>query len=160
DLTVAENLLVGARPDSGWTVDRVFGLFPKLAELARQRGGSLSGGEQQMLTIARTLMTGPRLLLLDEPSEGLAPVVVAALAENVVVDITAVAERKRLAMQAFPSQQTEFDYPRAMDGLNTCRSLHRGRARGLAEAFHVAELDVYRRLFDLIAIGLRRAATA
>jgi len=83
DLTVAENLLVGARPDSGWTVDRVLGLFPKLAELARQRGGSLSGGEQQMLTIARTLMTGPRLLLLDEPSEGLAPVVVAALAENV-----------------------------------------------------------------------------
>ena len=83
DLTVAENLLVGARPDGGWTVDRVFGLFPKLAELARQRGGSLSGGEQQMLTIARTLMTGPRLLLLDEPSEGLAPVVVAALAENV-----------------------------------------------------------------------------
>ena len=79
DLTVAENLLVGARPDSGWTVDRVFGLFPKLAELARQRGGSLSGGEQQMLTIARTLMTGPRLLLLDEPSEGLAPLVVDAL---------------------------------------------------------------------------------
>jgi len=84
----------------------------------------------------------------------------AALVANAVVDITAVAERKRLAMQAFPSQQTEFDYPRAMDGLNTYRSLHRGRARGLAEAFHVAELDVYRRLFDLIAIGLRRAAAA
>jgi len=83
----------------------------------------------------------------------------AALVAN-VVDITAVAERKRLAVQAFPSQQTEFDYPRAMDGLNTYRSLHRGRARGLAEAFHVAELDVYRRLFDLIAIGLRRAAAA
>src|SRR2546426_6024091 len=58
------------------------------------------------------------------------------------------------------ARQTEFDYPRAMDGLNTYRSLHRGRARGLAEAFHVAELDVYRRLFDLIAIGRRRAATA
>jgi len=83
----------------------------------------------------------------------------AALVANAVVDITAVAERN-LAMQAFPSQQTEFDYPRAMDGLNTYRSLHRGRARGLAEAFHVAELDVYRRLFDLIAIGLRRAAAA
>jgi branched-chain amino acid transport system ATP-binding protein len=83
DLSVRENLVVGARPDSGWTAERVFGLFPKLAELARHRGGSLSGGEQQMLTIARTLMMGPRLLLLDEPSEGLAPVVVKSLAENV-----------------------------------------------------------------------------
>ncbi|HEV8584145.1 MAG TPA: ABC transporter ATP-binding protein [Methylomirabilota bacterium] len=83
DLSVIENLVVAARPDSGWTADRVFGLFPRLATLARQRGGSLSGGEQQMLTIARTLMTGPRLLLLDEPSEGLAPVVVQALADNV-----------------------------------------------------------------------------
>jgi branched-chain amino acid transport system ATP-binding protein len=83
DLSVIENLMVAARPDSGWTAHRVFGLFPRLATLARQRGGSLSGGEQQMLTIARTLMTGPRLLLLDEPSEGLAPVVVQALADNV-----------------------------------------------------------------------------
>jgi branched-chain amino acid transport system ATP-binding protein len=83
DLTVAENLSVGARPSGGWTVERVFGLFPRLADLERRRGGSLSGGEQQMLTIARTLMTGPRLLLLDEPSEGLAPVVVQALADNI-----------------------------------------------------------------------------
>ena len=88
DLTVRENLTVGevGAGDAArrWTVDRVFALFPKLATLARQRGGSLSGGEQQMLTIARTLMTGPRLLLLDEPSEGLAPVVVKALADNIL----------------------------------------------------------------------------
>jgi len=83
DLTVAENLEVGERPGGTWTRERVCGLFPRLRELAGRRGGSLSGGEQQMLTIARTLMTCPRLLLLDEPSEGLAPVVVRALAENI-----------------------------------------------------------------------------
>jgi len=83
DLTVTENLAVGVRPEGGFTIERVFGLFPKLADRAHQRGGSLSGGEQQMLTIARTLMTGPRLLLLDEPSEGLAPVIVQTLADTI-----------------------------------------------------------------------------
>ena len=81
DLTVAENLEVGAR--DGATADRVHRFFPRLAELARRRAGSLSGGEQQMLTVARTLMGGPRVLLLDEPSEGLAPVIVRALGEQV-----------------------------------------------------------------------------
>ena len=76
------------------------------------------------------------------------------------MQITAAADRKGVAMREFLSQQVEFDYPRAMLGLNTYRSLHRGRARGLAEAFHVAELGVYRRLFDLVAIGLRDRAAA
>ena len=83
DLTVWENLDVAARPRGSWTVERVFELFPKLAELASRNGGFLSGGEQQMLTIARTLMGNPELLLLDEPSEGLAPLVVDHLRDQI-----------------------------------------------------------------------------
>ena len=83
ELTVDENLRVGAKGGGVWTVARVTTLFPKLAELARRRAGSLSGGEQQMLTVARTLMGNPRIVLLDEPSEGLAPVVVRTLGEQI-----------------------------------------------------------------------------
>jgi branched-chain amino acid transport system ATP-binding protein len=73
-LTVRENLIAAARPGA-WTLDRVTGLFPRLGERAGQRAASLSGGEQQMLAIGRALMTNPRLLILDEATEGLAPVV-------------------------------------------------------------------------------------
>ena len=87
DLTVWENLDVASRRSrgggAGWTVERVFDLFPKLRELTGRSGGFLSGGEQQMLTIARTLMGNPQLLLLDEPSEGLAPLVVQHLREQI-----------------------------------------------------------------------------
>jgi branched-chain amino acid transport system ATP-binding protein len=83
DLTVWENLDVATKPGGAWTVERVFDLFPKLRELADRNGGYLSGGEQQMLTIARTLMGNPELLLLDEPSEGLAPLVVDHLREQI-----------------------------------------------------------------------------
>ena len=74
-LTVRENLTLGAR-GTGWTLERVYALFPRLSERALQPGGTLSGGEQQMLALARALMTNGRMLVLDEPSEGLAPIVV------------------------------------------------------------------------------------
>ena len=77
-LTVRENLEVGARPGE-WTQARVFELFPNLQERLSNRGNQLSGGEQQMLSIARALLTNPTVLLMDEPTEGLAPVIVEAL---------------------------------------------------------------------------------
>lgn len=86
-LTVLENLEVGRRPPRAdapaWTIERLFGLFPNLAEMRHRPGGRMSGGEQQMLTIARTLMGNPRLILLDEPSEGLAPRIVEMMAEAI-----------------------------------------------------------------------------
>ncbi|MEO7254599.1 MAG: ABC transporter ATP-binding protein [Casimicrobium sp.] len=90
DLTVAENLDVGRLPSRQnvsdaprWSVDRVCELFPKLHEMLDRPGGQMSGGEQQMLTIARTLMGNPKAILLDEPSEGLAPIVVEHIAKTV-----------------------------------------------------------------------------
>ena len=83
DLTVEENLMVGQKGAGAWSAARVYEFFPKLREMAERRAGSLSGGEQQMLTVARTLMGNPRVLLLDEPSEGLAPVIVRALGDQI-----------------------------------------------------------------------------
>ncbi|WP_095587443.1 ABC transporter ATP-binding protein [Actibacterium ureilyticum] len=88
DLTVTENLEVGRQPHRDgapeWSVEQLFDIFPNLAERRGNRGKHMSGGEQQMLTIARTLMGNPLLLLLDEPSEGIAPVIVEEMASTIM----------------------------------------------------------------------------
>ncbi|HXD45580.1 MAG TPA: ABC transporter ATP-binding protein [Pseudolabrys sp.] len=93
DLTVMENLDVGRQPPRRfpdgapapvWTPEKLFGLFPNLAEMQDRPGGSMSGGEQQMLTVARTLMGNPLLVLLDEPSEGVSPLIVEQMACTIV----------------------------------------------------------------------------
>jgi branched-chain amino acid transport system ATP-binding protein len=93
DLTVAENLDVGrqpprrftdGRPAPVWSEERLYALFPNLGAMVDRRGAAMSGGEQQMLTVARTLMGNPLLVLLDEPSEGVAPVIVEQMANTIV----------------------------------------------------------------------------
>jgi branched-chain amino acid transport system ATP-binding protein len=93
DLTVMENLDVGRQPPRrftdgsvapSWTPEQLFALFPNLAEMQDRLGGRMSGGEQQMLTVARTLMGNPLLVLLDEPSEGVAPLIVEQMAQTIL----------------------------------------------------------------------------
>ncbi|WP_282119304.1 ABC transporter ATP-binding protein [Ruegeria atlantica] len=102
DLTIEENLEVGRReprPDAPeWTQEHLFELFPNLAERRKNLGKQLSGGEQQMLTIARTLMGNPKLVLLDEPSEGIAPVIIEQMAR-------VIAELKREGLSVLISEQ-------------------------------------------------------
>jgi branched-chain amino acid transport system ATP-binding protein len=88
ELSVMENLSVAQRPQRPdaphWTPERLFALFPNLGRMRDRPGGAMSGGEQQMLTIARTLMGNPKLVLLDEPSEGLAPVIIEEMAKTIL----------------------------------------------------------------------------
>ena len=93
DLTVLENLDVGRQPPRTrhdgtpvptWTPEKLFALFPNLADMPNRLGGRMSGGEQQMLTVARTLMGNPTLVLLDEPSEGVAPIIIERMAKTIV----------------------------------------------------------------------------
>jgi branched-chain amino acid transport system ATP-binding protein len=107
DLTVMENLdigrqaprvFVGGEPAPAWTPERLFALFPNLGEMPNRPGGRMSGGEQQMLTVARTLMGNPLLVLLDEPSEGVAPLIVEQMANTIV-------ELKREGLSILLSEQ-------------------------------------------------------
>jgi branched-chain amino acid transport system ATP-binding protein len=101
-LSVLENLEVGRQPPRAgapaWTADRLFRVFPNLAELQQRPGGQMSGGEQQMLSVARTLMGNPHLLLLDEPSEGIAPKIVEDMANMIL-------ELKREGLSVLVSEQ-------------------------------------------------------
>ena len=105
ELTVEENLEVGRQPPRPgaptWTPERVFALFPDLAEMRKRAGGRMSGGEQKMLTIARTLMGNPSLLLFDEPSEGLAPKIVERMA-------AAILDLKRQGLAVVVSEQNLY----------------------------------------------------
>jgi branched-chain amino acid transport system ATP-binding protein len=114
DLTVAENLEVGRQPPRAgtpaWTDEKLFRLFPSLAPLRERRGARMSGGEQQMLCIARTLAGNPRTILLDEPSEGLAPVVVEQVARAVV-------EMKQAGVAVLLAEQSRHFTERVADRL-------------------------------------------
>ena len=112
DLTVTENLEVGRRSPRGaapaWTQDRLFALFPALAGLRERRGARMSGGEQQMLCIARTLAGNPLAILLDEPSEGLAPLIVESVAR-------AILEVKRAGVTVLLAEQSRHFTDRVAD---------------------------------------------
>lgn len=131
DLTVFENLEVGRKPArSGrepWTPERLFAVFPNLSEMRGRRASAMSGGEQQMLTIARTLMGNPEAVLLDEPSEGLAPVIVEQMAEAVsrmkAEGIAVLLSEQNLdfaaavADRAYVIERGEIRYEGTMEGL-------------------------------------------
>ena len=140
NLTVHENLVMAARPapdgTSTWSLERVLGLFPRLALRARHPGGALSGGEQQMLSIGRALMTHPRLVILDEATEGLAPLI--------VQDVWRVIAQIRAAGLA--ALIVDRDYRRVAAHADRLVVLQKGRvalhgpARGLLESGELAPL--------------------
>jgi branched-chain amino acid transport system ATP-binding protein len=130
-LTVTEHLtmLKSTRAKTGWTVERVFGLFPRLAERRHHRAGQLSGGERGMLAVGRALMIDPQLILMDEPSEGLAPVMVQHL-EEIVLDL------KREGLSILLVEQNLYSALAVADRvyiLETGQVVHQGDAATLAQ---------------------------
>jgi branched-chain amino acid transport system ATP-binding protein len=143
ELTVLENLDVGRRAANDgapWTPERVFELFPNLAEMRERPGGRMSGGEQQMLTVARTLMGNPRVLLLDEPSEGVAPVVAERMVE-------AILELKKQGLAVLLSEQNLNFAALVSDRAYILEKGHIGWAGSMQEL--EASADVQRRLLGV-----------
>jgi branched-chain amino acid transport system ATP-binding protein len=130
-LTVVEHLtmLKSARAKGGWTIDRIFTLFPRLAERRQHRGGQLSGGERGMLALGRALMIDPKLILMDEPSEGLAPVMVQRL-EDIILDL------KREGLSILLVEQNLYSALAVADRLyilETGQIVHHGDAKTMAQ---------------------------
>ena len=144
-LTIEENLTVAARAGS-WDLKKVYGLFPRLQERRASMGNQLSGGEQQMLAIARALMTNPSLLLLDEPLEGLAPIIV----QEVASAIRSMLEGEGMAA-VLVEQHTELALSLTQDALVIERGTIAHRARSAEFARDTATLERY--------VGLSASAT-
>jgi branched-chain amino acid transport system ATP-binding protein len=130
-LTVTEHLtmLKSGRSKHGWTLDRVFSIFPRLAERRHHRGGQLSGGERGMLAVGRALMIDPELILMDEPSEGLAPVMVQHL-EEIILSL------KREGLSILLVEQNLYSALAVADRvyiLETGQVVHQGEAKALAQ---------------------------
>jgi branched-chain amino acid transport system ATP-binding protein len=141
DLTVMENLDTGRQaPREGaplWTPDKLFKVFPNLGEMRDRRASRMSGGEQQMLTVARTLMGNPRVVLLDEPSEGVAPVIVEHMAEMIL-------ELKREGVSIVLSEQNLHFAERVSDRVFV---LEKGQIRHTGTISELAQNDAARRDF-------------
>jgi branched-chain amino acid transport system ATP-binding protein len=141
DLTVMENLDTGRQaPREGaplWTPDKLFKVFPNLGEMRDRRASRMSGGEQQMLTVARTLMGNPRVVLLDEPSEGVAPVIVEHMAEMIL-------ELKREGVSIVLSEQNLHFAERVSDRVFV---LEKGQIRHTGTMMELAQNDAARRDF-------------
>jgi len=143
-LTVEENLLVAAR-SGRWTLERVYDFFPSLGERRRNRGNALSGGEQQMLSLGRALMGNPSLLLLDEPLEGLAPVIV----EAVLGGLQRLKQEDDLALLLVEQHaRIALEFAERVMVLERGRVVHEGASRAL--------LDDPARLDALMGVGERR----
>ena len=142
-LTVRENLIVAQRSRAGsarpWTLERVFDVFPRLKERQHQHAGSLSGGEQQMLAIGRALMGNPRVLLMDEPSEGLAPLIVAEVGRT----IAHLKEEGQSIVLVEQNVKLAFDLADGVVILNTGRVVYAGGVGGVGEDLITQHLGVH-----------------